>query len=304
MPDLPLEIEREIFEWTARSAPDDTALRTRLMLIAHRTRTWVAPIIYELRLFLSTRDVDRFLILYKSMPPQFFANHIKTLCLGHFCIPYETEEDPFDERGYSYRDDPMEVPDTSNVCRVLAACSGTRRLACWIDFAYGDPVLGLIAPLPLRRISIELQHFTWLLKLYPHSQWLRDLTHLDLIYWSYSAAELPDLTRLPSLTHVSLGWADSSTYPAVTATVRTTCPRLKVLIVRMDSLARVVHVDKDPRVVVLLTLDPLGSWKNSGDGCPDMWTYAEEIICRRNKSSEKPLELPRMNVKPLEQGIT
>jgi hypothetical protein len=40
MPLLPLELEREILELTTRAAPDDRALRCRLMLIARRTRIW------------------------------------------------------------------------------------------------------------------------------------------------------------------------------------------------------------------------------------------------------------------------
>jgi hypothetical protein len=40
MSHLPVELEREILELAARTAPDDQVLRCQLMLIARRTRIW------------------------------------------------------------------------------------------------------------------------------------------------------------------------------------------------------------------------------------------------------------------------
>ncbi|KAJ7837296.1 hypothetical protein B0H13DRAFT_2105848 [Mycena leptocephala] len=256
MPLLPLELEREILELTTRAAPDDRALRCRLMLIARRTRIGrglqscrIEPIIHEMKIFLTPRDVDRFLDLLKTKTPA-------TDSIGH-----------------------PAVSNTSDVCRVLTVCAGTRRLACWINFAQDDPIRGLIAQLPLHRLSIELEHFMWLLERYPDDPWLRNLTHLDLAFWETSV-QLPDLTRLSCLTHVALRVGlepPDSFFPAITA-VRSTCPLLQVLIIPMMSDI----VERDPRVVVLPFPDPVLEWKKSWwNGQPDMWTVGEAIISER-----------------------
>ncbi|KAJ7918497.1 hypothetical protein B0H13DRAFT_1607249 [Mycena leptocephala] len=149
---LPVELEREILELAARTAPDDQVLRCQLMLIARRTRIWIEPIIYELKIFLTSSGVDRFLELLKTKTPAFVADHTKALCFGHMAC------EPFILRNEG---------DTSSVCRVLTVCTGTRRLACWLNFPQDDPILGLIAQLPLRRLSMELERFVWLLNRYP-----------------------------------------------------------------------------------------------------------------------------------------
>ncbi|KAJ7837293.1 hypothetical protein B0H13DRAFT_184107 [Mycena leptocephala] len=274
MSHLPAELEREILELAARTAPDDQALRCRLMLIVRRTRIWIEPIIHELNIFLIPNDVDRFLELLKTKTtPAFVADHTKALCFGHrACEPFILRNEG----------------NTSSVCCVLAACTGTRRLACWLNFPQDDPILGLIAQLPLRRLSMELERFVWLLNRYPHDVWLRNLTHLDLVIWPASG-QLPDLTRLPSLTHLSF-----SCPPATP--VRSMCLLLQVLIIRMDvsenfpSVSEIIssapEIDADPRVVILPSRGAVLEWKNSWNGQPDMWTEGEAIVSERTRSSE------------------
>ncbi|KAJ7918498.1 hypothetical protein B0H13DRAFT_1607268 [Mycena leptocephala] len=266
MPLLPVELEREIL--AARTAPDDQVLRCQLMLIARRTRIWIEPVIHELKIFLIRRDVDRFLALLKTRTTAFFSDHTKALCFSHNSAPFGLTR------------------NTSSVCRVLAACTGARRLACWIDFAQDDPILGLIAQLPLRRLSIELERFIWLLERYPDDLWLRNLTHLDLVIWN-SSVQPPDLTRLPSLTHLSF-----SCPPATP--VRSMCPLLQVLIIRMDLqsasemfleiISSAPEIDADPRIVVLPSRDVILEWKNSWNGQPDIWTEGEAIVSERTSS--------------------
>jgi hypothetical protein len=224
-----------------------------------------------MKIFLTPRDVDRFLDLLKTKTPAFFSDHTKALCFGHTSA---------DSIGHPA------VNNTSDVCRVLTVCAGIRQLACWINFAQDDPILGLIAQLPLHRLSIELEHFMWLLERYPDNPWLRNLTHLDLVIWNSSLqVQPPDLTRLSCLTHVALRVGLSppdSFFPAITA-VRSTCPLLQVLIIPMMSDI----VERDPRVVVLPFPDPVLEWKKSWwNGQPDMWTVGETMISERRRSLE------------------
>ncbi|KAJ6582992.1 hypothetical protein DFH09DRAFT_978827 [Mycena vulgaris] len=262
MPELPIELERDIFESTARAWRTDPRLRLNLMLVARRVHTWVEPIFHETTILSGnyTPATIRFLNLIDSKPAHFFRN-VKALCLAH------------------------NIDRTKAAC-VLAVCTETRRLACWVDFDRAPQLPALIAVLPLRHLSIEFRHFIWLLEHHSHSPWLEHLTHLDLtFFWNmFSPTPFPSLASLPSLTHVSVPLSRDITPGAITTTLAT-CRILQVLVILSsshdDPLFHAIGADQDRRVVIQRGLVSTRAWLSSADGVPDYWFRAEEVIAGR-----------------------
>ncbi|KAJ6582993.1 hypothetical protein DFH09DRAFT_1145100 [Mycena vulgaris] len=261
MPELPIELERDIFESTARAWRMDPRLRLNLMLVARRVHTWVEPIIQEITILSGNHApaTVRFLNLIDSKPAHFFRN-VKALCLVYDI-------------------------DRTKAARVLVVCTETRRLACWVDFDRAPRLPALIAVLPLRHLSIEFRHFVWLLEHHSRSPWLEHLTHLDLIFWNLlSPTSFPSLASLPSLTHVSVPLSRAMTPGAITTTLAT-CRILQVLVILSpyndDPMFHAIGADQDRRVVIQHGLVSAKDWLSSADGVADYWFRAEEVIAGR-----------------------
>ncbi|KAJ7108784.1 hypothetical protein C8R44DRAFT_884814 [Mycena epipterygia] len=269
MLELPIELEREIFETAARTWRTDLPFFVSLMLVARRVHTWVEPIIYEISI-LRRQSLGRFLNLIGSKPAYFFLN-VKAVCLV-----YATE--------------------LSKAHRVLSACSDIRRLACWIDFVRKPQLPALIAVLPLRRLSIEFHHFVWLLQHYPSARWMENLTHLEFIHWvppfetpPPPPPPFPSLASFPCLTHVALRW-DGSFSPGGITTTLATCKYLQVLVIQCSSdevvavTSCTVEVARDRRMIVQSYAHSMMAqdwdWAYPG-GLVDNWTWAEEEIAKR-----------------------
>ncbi|KAJ7443829.1 hypothetical protein FB451DRAFT_1413454 [Mycena latifolia] len=291
---LPVELEREIFEWTIRASPDDVSLRLRLSLVAWRVYSWVEAIIHENIAVLTPRDVDRMLGLRHSKAPDFLAVNAKTLYLGSRSAPHTR----ITGNGTEPR-----MPHTTEVCRLLAECGGTRNLACWINFPYDDfAVLDLIAGLSLCTISIKFRYFSLLWERHSHSRWLANLTHLELIYWGDRwAPDGPEqplpagaVSQLPSLTHIALTWGNDTIEESATRTLRAdvativaTSHHLRMLVVivgdidnehpvysRRAIFSRHLEPHNDPRIVVMIAVTGPNDWNS-------IWSTAEQIAASR-----------------------
>ncbi|KAJ7461764.1 hypothetical protein B0H11DRAFT_2055917 [Mycena galericulata] len=274
MPRLPPELEIQIFESVAKASPYDAALRLNLMLVAHRVQVWVEPFAYHCLVFSRVNNWARLKWIITSKPKDFLAKHVRSICM------------------------PLSTVTMEEASEILAACTGTERLACWIDHGAGPAPSIPIHALPLRRLSIELEHFLALPADLPalHAH----LTHLELVYWGKHAESYPatvDLTRFSHLTHLALR-SDAMYFQwslEAVSSMMATCRRLKVVVLLdyfMSNTPQAIRQAlNDSRVVVVLsevavhdwdpTAKPFHEWEIRVGRKEDMWARGEDII-RRN----------------------
>ncbi|KAF9482284.1 hypothetical protein BDN70DRAFT_991218 [Pholiota conissans] len=260
---LPVELQREIFVVAARS---ERGSALRLVLVARRIKQWVQSYIYDL-VTLGSDDTKLFLRTMNSVPPEFFAAKVRKLCLS------------------------VSV-SAGNAERILKVCTGVVDLAFWVDYMRAFPkqsVAPFLSPLPLRRLSIELNHFISLFtdpKSLP--KWCDALTHLDLILWKHhSSPIIPHLDKLLALTHLALRPRHHLREDHQLLTNLSGCMRLQVLIIfdEPDSEetvwsedSRVVYMPYPPKIIT--------EWEAQAkhdDGCS--WSRAEELV--RKISAER-----------------
>ncbi|KAJ7188966.1 hypothetical protein C8R46DRAFT_1206077 [Mycena filopes] len=272
MPDLPPELEREIFELAFRQDPKNVPLKLTLCSVAHRVQTWIDLIFYEFVPIEKDHDAQRFLGLIDSnlKPPAFFSA-VKILCLTLFV-------------------------SATNALRILNACPGVEMLACWVNFRTQPEFpefITLVKRLPLRRLSLELAHLLRLLLPTAgetSAGWLSNLTHLFIVVWNNNATEqISALRRLPHLTHLAAGLGPPYGLGAQhVALVCSTCPSLRVFVGLTDPME--MPLDFDPenlneyrRVVVQTQPDEsdlMPVWA-AQSFVPDLWSRAEVIIGNR-----------------------
>ena len=284
-PLLPQELERDIFETTARAHPGTAAV---IALVARRAQIWsllsllflpslkqksarMDALIYEMITLSDARLCRRFLFTIDSRPPHFFAHKVKSLCI------------PGDIR-----------PDHAK--RILSVCQGVTNLAYWITSWCPPAPFGLIAStLHPRQLSFNtygLFHLTtppdFTLPFF-----LR-VTHLEVVDWPF-IAESCTFKRLPSLTHLAV---DIDQYVHAIALelrrILRACQHLVVLLclVRQESTMTDVEEafrlvgDDGRRLVILPDLEPLENWEASLDLTSDdcQWSCAERIIEERQRA--------------------
>ena len=287
-PLLPQELERDIFETTARAHPGTAAV---LALVAHRAQIWLAlsflrlpslkpksgrmeALIYETVTLSDSHLCRRFLFTVDSRPPHFFEHHVKTLCI------------PGDIR-----------PEHAK--RILSVCQGVINLAYWITSWCPPPPFALIAPtLRPRQLSFNtygLFHLTtppdFTLPFFAR------VTHLEVVDWPF-IAESCQFERLPSLRYLAV---DIDQYGhAIVLELRrilNECQHLAVLLclVRQQSAMSDVEEafrlvgDDDIRLVILPDSEPLENWEASLDLASDncQWSCAERIIEERRRALGK-----------------
>ncbi|KAJ7455922.1 hypothetical protein B0H11DRAFT_2217820 [Mycena galericulata] len=243
MPELPLELERQIFELAVRSDPKNAYLKLKLSLVARRFSVWVDVVFYEFVTILSKRGANRFMELVPSKPPGFFAATVKALCLT-YSVPAAQAFD------------------------VLSECSGLHRLACWIDHSK-SPELDfplLVSQFSLTELSIELEHF---LNLPDSSACFSDLTHVHLTHVALALgtdhlteAFKAVFTGCPSVQVFMITYSDNSSE-------------------RREQLAKDCSFDVRTVVADRATVTPIADWENVNLSQENMWTYAEGIIALR-----------------------
>ncbi|KAJ7350493.1 hypothetical protein DFH08DRAFT_776585 [Mycena albidolilacea] len=257
MPELPSELEREIFTIAFRSSGQDVALKLTLCLVARRVQFWIEHLFYEVVSISGDRCANGFLSLVNSKPPGFFTV-VNCLCITHSV-------------------------KAVTACSILAACTAVESLACWVDSDGSSELPLLISRLPLHRLSIELEHFAGIPL--ASSTWLSSLTHIDLIPWGpFPAQGLSTLRDFSRLTHVAL-------YPDVmkgemehVVMVCSSCPCLQVLVIPDTDgyIGLVLQPAHDPRMVEQKpALDIIEDREAPYSGCEDMWSRAEIVLDQR-----------------------
>ncbi|KAJ7665897.1 hypothetical protein DFH06DRAFT_262227 [Mycena polygramma] len=284
--DLPVELEREIFELAAST---DVRTALRLAIVARRVQAWVEPIIYSrvvvahppgvsaqtqysrsilrtARRLKSSKEPNqipalRFIRTIPFRPASFFARHVKCLQIGNLSEP--------------------------ELITILSACTGISQLGWWSS-QLTPPVAATFNSLVLRRLSID-SSFDFA-KFYDIARSpFTNVTHLDIsfeIYFSQATplGSPPVLGRFPALTHLSvLHHVHTSTTTATWCdAVLKACPRLNILLRFSDTLyyEELSHVrPRHPDLRVVVMASPVGSW--TAHWVHDSWPLAENIVRER-----------------------
>ncbi|KAK1226247.1 hypothetical protein PQX77_010829 [Marasmius sp. AFHP31] len=195
------------------------------------------------------------------LPRPFFAQHVKRLCLTVSITPHDA-------------------------ARILECCTGVTCLACWVDFRDSHLPIGLshlLAPLPLRRLSIELENFQGLSL--SDSIWSSQLSHLDLRMWdTQETFAINRLQFLPALTHLSIYAGHWDMDRATLERILSAKPLLQVLCLIIEDEHeedRERPTITDPRMVYMPRPEPVPDWEAPYRGLQDTWSYAEQLVVRR-----------------------
>ncbi|KAF8178655.1 hypothetical protein K438DRAFT_1270373 [Mycena galopus ATCC 62051] len=260
MPELPSELEREIFGLAFRSSGRDirVALKLTLCLVARRVQFWIDPLFYALVTLKDELHAGKFLGLIQSnlKSPGFFKA-VEALCI------------PFKVAG-------------ATACGILSACTQVRSLACWVDIQDSLELPLLVSRLPLRRLSIEVGHFSNIPITPSTLPWLSELTHIELVPWwkDYSDQVFSNLRHLPHLTHVAFDPGQMTDDMDHITMVCSCCSSLQVLALLETPPSGEVH---DHRIVSLTreNPEPLEDWEASYFGLEDLWSLAQAIADRQ-----------------------
>jgi hypothetical protein len=260
-PYLPHDIEREIFETTARlhwrSASD-------LMLVARRVKVWIEPIVYEVVKLNPQEKSGHFIRTMDIKPSNFFARRVKNVC-----IPYN-------------------IP-VQQAIRILSVCTSVDNLACWIR-AWNQPELfSTMKTLRPRHLSVHLQSLLGECGKPDFSDpFFSKVTHLRLVDEWWSWIDWSGFGLMPSLTHIALDCSEPDIQLGFAIhQILEECKSLKVclVVVSKEDEGRQMNPNywravRDPRLVTLNHPDPIGCWEGGLTSCPNtcQWTVADSIV--------------------------
>jgi len=270
---LPLELECEIFELTAKMHRGNAV---RLVLIAHRVHAWITPILYDM-LTISSLGSKRLLL---GDVGDRFAKYTKTLCLTQM----------------SY----------SAALLQVARFQALVNLAIWVFpdelIVSGTTLLVALENKHLKRLSASTEclrnpSLSWSSRVlaigYPV---FSQLTHLELMaYDDDDWSVICGLTALPHLSHLGyLFEVEHYNVPTPGSLIKalqmllSTSNTLKVLALFVSVYEEPEAVDivrgwlhkaqlDDPRLVVLSPdVDDLyAEWESGEQG---MWAWAEDMV--------------------------
>ncbi|KAF7351438.1 hypothetical protein MSAN_01575800 [Mycena sanguinolenta] len=267
MPDLPLELERAIFELAAST---DVATALRLTIVARRVREWVEPILYSTVVAHAPKPrpvprrrvknpskappprkvpISPFMRIIALKPASFFARHVKSLHIAYLGEP--------------------------ELVTLLSTCTGISELGWW-GTTLAPSVVAAFGSITLRRLSVDTSFNFGQTK--PTLGTFATITHLDLIFREYGYPVLPPAHYFPALTHLSVAY-DVVVPPSWCDDIFNSFLRLRILLLFCDSLfeeeasgSRELHADL--RVVVMQL--PARAWTTPW--VHDAWALAESIV--------------------------
>ncbi|KAJ6493186.1 hypothetical protein C8R45DRAFT_1136197 [Mycena sanguinolenta] len=256
-PRLPPELERQIFELTANSHPK--AIPT-LLLVAHRVKIWLEPILYSVVVF--SKPIPGH-VLFDPEHPSFtmrstaVSRYIKKLCISYAEFPRRSL-DPILVNGSAVQD--------------LALVGAHSGLAPFLS------------RMPLRRLSTELAYlfrpacFDFTHPLFSRITHLELTDDLEIARWE----DWRGLTTIPNLTHLAFLMQKSL---LIFQNILTACPGLQVLIFLYfysnpgSGLWSLAH---DARFVCIRGPSFYTDWETGARGGDDFWVRAEKFIAQRN----------------------
>ncbi|KAF8178222.1 hypothetical protein K438DRAFT_1836520 [Mycena galopus ATCC 62051] len=271
---LPPELERHVFEITAFLHPSS---RLRLLLVAHRVKIWIEPLLYTVLTIgapnlskgnanSSSLSMQTLSNLMDGKPASFFRDHVRHIYfMGSAAAP---------------------------ILRILSVCDAIEDLNLPLEMQSPSTLAPVLAALPLRRMSILWLHFFPARTLTDSSHPLfTHLTHLEVNDWvtGVSWDEWAGLVRVPRLSHLSFpSYIDNETCQAVLRH----CKALEVLVVVCFARTR-VHISEreelglDARFVLLVVSDSHHEWEMGARGGMDYWVRADVFVKKRRAGEVK-----------------
>ncbi|KAJ7097545.1 hypothetical protein C8R44DRAFT_811605 [Mycena epipterygia] len=262
-PTLPLELEREIFELTARVYPKMAPI---LLRVAQRVHTWIEPLLYEtLILRVPESNSSHMLALLKSKPTSFL--YVRNLLL----------DDSF-----------LKHADHSKLA--ISACSKVQDLALF-NPRPSESLLSHLAAMKLQRLMVRLD------LLFGHTSLINftlpvfaTITHLDtrLIADGF----VTGLSLLPVLTHLCLFEAKHSDLNYALLN----CKKSNILINTYRAAAPLAEEGRafsitDPRLVLtrMLFYDArVKDWELGAQGGCDSWARADLFVAKKRRGEIQP----------------
>lgn len=231
----------------------------------------ISPVIYNM-VTLGSDDTVLFMRTLASKPAVFFATNVKSLCLSISVEPQDAK-------------------------RILAVCTGVRSLAFWVDYISTlspTSMYQFIAPLPLRKLSIEVQHLHALCETLGEpgnvdQSWHAELKQLDVVFWEDDDEPdiLPYLTQLKSLSRLGLWNPHGLVNESFVSRILSACKHLEILllVIDEDDSGPAPPSFQDPRVV-FMPYPPqiIQDWEASFVGRPNTWSQAMEIFLANVKA--------------------
>ncbi|KAJ7739375.1 hypothetical protein B0H16DRAFT_64773 [Mycena metata] len=261
--ELPLDLERSIFETTAFNHPSTIP---NLMLVAWRVKAWIEPQLY--RMVSSTHPRSA------HLPVAPF--HILSRDLAYKC--------PSVFRGVKHLF-LYTTKDTLNVEGVLAACASLTDLFLYVPLRGNIPTL---ASMPsLRRLVLQPRTF---LAFDPDHPVFRTLTHLELLQISTSAEAEEACVKLqlmPKLTHLALNSIEI--YHALSLSLEA-FDHLRCIVLLSSEERREMGVDEvpaplaqDERFVWIgqMQTDSYEDWLRNAHTGETYWAVADAFIAAR-----------------------
>jgi len=251
-------------------------LYTNTLMRLYRLQPYIFDIVV-----LGSTDAPLFRRSVNSMPAQFFATHVKNLCLS---VSVEPE-------------------DATTILRV---CRGVKNLAFWVDHLANPSArshsLSLIATLHLHRLSTEITYYLDLIRSDSQQQaWVQRLTHLDVIFGTHGPEDgqegpspqtvVPHLDQLPRLTHLGLrpSWTRPPVSKADLRAMLDAALSLVVLVIYDESGIGHERVSSVDRRVVYIPYPPnvILEWEGQAHGDEmSVWTKAEGLV-RRHAAEQR-----------------
>ncbi|KAK7042208.1 hypothetical protein R3P38DRAFT_2889145 [Favolaschia claudopus] len=259
---FPFELERHIFEIAAHLHPKSIPT---LFLVAHRVKTWLEPVLYNVVVFAN------------ALPGSVCFDY------AQFCSAIQSQTTSEYVTNLLISD--TGIVDVDDVHLILASCSAVENL---VVVPSHTTYLPFLAAMPLRRLYISL------IETFPPARAI-DFTHSLFSYLTHLllSDRLEDtqwedwqgLVLIPNLTH--LAFLVERSLPIFQGAL-TGCPKLRVLV----SLYWQFHTSSVPEH----GLEPLGQdtrfvcmpaprfshdWQVGARGGEDFWVRAEDFVAQR-----------------------
>ncbi|KAK7036221.1 tyrosinase central domain-containing protein [Favolaschia claudopus] len=273
-PQLPLELERQIFE-TAAQKPSEIV---KLFLVARRNANRYHTLLYRVVRFGDPRKTLRIASRLNSASPAPWS------AVRHLCADWMLEMPRFRDllsrctkitHLYlsTFNVDSSLLPILDNI-RVQSLAVNLRRLFMErsqdpddeLDDYDEDQASWDSTP-------VDLEH-----PLFSSVTHLHSFDYIDSENVSAKGIEwVLKLSTLPALTHLAFS---NPPHPDILETILNTCPRLRVLILSFD--AGTLYMDildiEDPRLVVIPDREDEKDWELGAYGGDDFWIKAEEFV--------------------------
>ncbi|KAF8185832.1 hypothetical protein K438DRAFT_1973677 [Mycena galopus ATCC 62051] len=268
---LPPELERDIFEIFARS---NLKSIPTLLLVAHRVKIWLEPILYDVVVFCYPSpghlffDAARF---SSALHSRAFSQHVKNLLCTNVKVP--------------------------RLEAIFANCSAVQNLALVVKNSTLPP---FPSSMPLRRLYTKLERLFPLTGVdFTHSLFAQ-LTHLELMDGPLGGqrewAHWRGIAPIPNLTHLAFLMDHSVT---VFQGALAACPTLRVLVYLYyanpvdpgddPDLADVFEsLARDTRFVCVPAPNFIRDWEIGARGGEDFWVRAETFIAQRDAGEIDP----------------